>query len=524
MTLALRPYQEAAIAAVKEKLEAHRSTVLVMPTGTGKTATFTAIVKNWPGRALVLAHRDELLQQAQKRIEADTGRPVDLEQAGFHASTLYQHTVVGSVQSMRGPRLARWKPDAFSLIVVDECHHAAARSYRKILEHFAPAKVLGVTATPDRGDGIALGGVFDSVAYEYAIEDAINDGYLCGVKVRTVHVAGLRLAAVKTTAGDLNQGELDDVMRTEENLHAVAKPTMELAGERRTIVFTTSVDAAHRMAEVFNRYRAGSARAVDGETPRDERRALLADHQRGAFQYLVNVGIATEGYDDPAVSCIAMGRPTKSRALYAQMAGRGLRIAEGKADCLILDFAGNAGKHTLVSAHDILAGKYPDEVVKRAKKNAEAAGEADVRASLTEAEQQLRDEARERLIAERAKVRAESVDYTTEEVDPFGVLDAYRPPIALRYDPPTPWHREFCRKRGIPLPKTRVEANSLVQAAMERDRRGLCTYRQAQVLRRYGYRTDSMTSTAATTLLREIAANGGRTLPREKAAQILGAA
>ncbi|HET6279432.1 MAG TPA: DEAD/DEAH box helicase, partial [Polyangia bacterium] len=338
----LRPYQVEAVQAIQDALKLTRSTLLVMATGLGKTQVFGAVTAAWPkpGRVLVLAHRDELLDQARRRLQQMTGEYVDLEQAEFRASGA--RIVVGSVQTLSRPkRLERFPQDAFELVIVDEAHHAIAATYRRVLKWFEHAKVLGVTATPDRQDEQGMHNVFESVAYKREIEDGIKDGFLCPIRVTQIQVDKIELSAVRTTAGDLNQGDLDAVMSTEEVLHGVVDPTMKEAGDRRTIVFTTSVANAHRMAEIFNRYRIGCAQAVDGETATDKRRAILAGHKRGDFQFLVNVGVLTEGYDDPGVACVAMARPTKSRALYAQCAGRGLRIAPGKADCLLLDFVGN---------------------------------------------------------------------------------------------------------------------------------------------------------------------------------------
>ena len=417
----LRPYQREAVTAIRSHLSQHRSTLLVMATGLGKTQTFGALAKHWPGRVLVLAHRDELIEQARRRLEAMTGELADTEQAELRASG--SRLVVGSVQTMsRLKRLQRFQPDAFGLVVVDEAHHACAATYRRVLGYFTGAKVLGVTATPDRGDGLALGnGLFDTWAYRRDIEDGIADGFLCPVRVRTVHIDSVNLAAVRTVAGDLNSADLDAVMSTEGALHGVAQPLLAETGERRTIVFHgPTVANAHRLTEVINRYRPGAARCVDGTTPDNERKAIFRGHKDGSFQFLVNVGIATEGYDDPHVSCVALARMTKSRALYAQMAGRGLRIAEGKADCLLLDFVGNAGRHVLVSPFDILGGRYDEPTLKRAKLLAEKEPGMRADEALEAAAKQLKDEA-EKAAQRRAAVKA-NVKWRVESKDPFRIL------------------------------------------------------------------------------------------------------
>ena len=244
----MRPYQESAVSGAIEDLKSNRSSLVVMPTGSGKTKVMTEVARRFKGprasRILVVAHRDELLQQAIDRFSRDTGFLVGLDQAQSFGHG--ERIVVASVQTIsRKDRLERFSSDHFDLVMIDEAHHSPAASYRKVIDYFSSAKVLGVTATPDRADEKAMGQIFDSVAFLYEIEDAIRDGYLCDVVCSRIEIAGLDLSSVKTTAGDLNQGELDAVMKVEENLMAVADATMREAGDRKTLVFTTSVDNAH---------------------------------------------------------------------------------------------------------------------------------------------------------------------------------------------------------------------------------------------------------------------------------------
>lgn len=518
----LRPYQREAVTRIGSELAGNRSTLLVMATGTGKTQTFGAVAKHWPGRVLVLAHRDELIDQARSRLSKMTGEFVGVEQA--ERSALGERIVIGSVQTMcREARLKAFPVDRFGLVVVDEAHHAVARTYRKIIDHFASAKLLGVTATPDRADESAMGQVFDTVAFTYDIQDGIRDAYLCPVVVQQVQVDAIDLSAVKTTAGDLNQGQLDAVMASEEALHGIARPTMELSGDRRTILFTTSVDNAHRLAEVLNRYRGGCARAVDGTTSFDTRRDLLRGHKAGEYQFLCNVGVLTEGYDDPAVACIAMARPTKSRALYAQCIGRGLRPFPGKADCLVLDFSGNSGRHKLVSGLDILAGKWPDEVVERAKADAKKSpamrsDEALARAAAAiEAEKQAE-------IAKRARIKAK-VDYKANIVDPFGVLGMSSEREHFPSGPLTPGQLDTLNKFRIDVPEgcSRVQASRLISNAIMRKAKGLATYRQVRALSKYGIPAQQMYMATAGRLMDAIAKNGWKPIAPAEVSRIVNA-
>ena len=519
----LRPYQTTAIDRIGGELGTNRSTLLVMATGTGKTTVFGEVARAWPGRVLVLAHRDELIEQARSRLSVMTQEYVGVEQAGWSAQG--ERIVIGSVQTLSRPtRLARFDADRFSLVIVDEAHHAVSPSYRKVLDHFTGAKVLGVTATPDRSDESAMGQVFESVAFVYDIQDGIRDQWLVPVSCQMVHVAGVDLSAVKTTAGDLNQGQLDAVMASEEALHGIARPTLELAGDRRTILFTTSVDNAHRLAEVLNRYRAGSARAVDGETSKDDRRAILRDHKAGAYQFLCNVGVLTEGYDDPGVSCIAMGRPTKSRALYTQCIGRGLRPAPGKTDCLVLDFAGNSGRHKLVSALDILAGKWPEAVVERAKKDAKGgrSEEALERAAAAMDAEKAAEVARE--AAKRARIKA-TVSYKAHVVDPFAVFGMRDSTDTGYYksDAITPGQVQTLGKFKVDIPPgcTKGQASRLIDTAMSRMKRGLATYKQCRLLSSKGIDGTRMYMTTAGKVIDAIVKNGWQPISAEAVKRIV---
>jgi len=511
-TQPLRPYQSEAVAGIRNALEANRSTLIVLPTGAGKTRVFSEVIHEWPGRVLVLAHRDELLQQAKDRIAERTGEAVGLEQAAFFSGG--QRVVVGSVQTMsQEHRLERWRPSDFGLLVVDEAHHAPAKSYRKVLDYFAEAKVLGVTATPDRADEKAMGAVFESVAYCYEIEDAIRDHYLVPITVRSVFIDAINLTACRTVAGDLNQGDLDAAMAVEEALHGVVDATLRESGERKTLVFTTSVENSKRIAEIFNRYRAGSARSIDGKTPLDVRRGMLAAYRRHEYQYLVNCSIATEGFDCPEIGCVAMARPTKSRSLFAQMVGRGLRPAADKDDCLVLEFTGNSGKHRLASSVDILGGKYPEDEVEEAKrivaKSAGMRADEALAAAHDAAEKRRVDEA-----ARRADIRAK-VAYRTQEFNPFDVFH-------MAHDKHDEWDARFggavasdsqlatMQKFGLDIPKgcTKQQAHRLIGTCITRINKGLASYKQIRALTKYNVDAVNMTKAHASEVMDSIAKNG----------------
>jgi superfamily II DNA or RNA helicase len=520
----LRPYQLEAVTKGKAELLQNRSTLIVMPTGTGKTRVFTEFVTAWPfvenpvsRRCLIIAHRDELLQQARKRMENETGEVVGLEQASYYAGN--ERIVVASIQTIsKRKRLERWKPEDFGLVVFDEAHHACSPTWRRVQNYFAGAKVLGVTATPDRADEKAMGMCFESVAYVYEIEDAIRDSWLVPIRVRQIFVDSVDLSKCNTVAGDFNQGELDAAMAVEEALHGVVDATIREAGDRRTLVYTTSVNNVNRIAEIFCRYRPGSARAVHGGTPIDTRRSILGDFGRGGFQYLVNCGIATEGYDNPPVSCIAQARPTKSRSLHAQIVGRGLRPFAGKEDCLVLEFTGNSGKHRLACCCDILGGRYDeaevDEATEIVKKKPGMRADEALAEARENAERRKAEEA-----AKRLKLKAQ-VQYKTRDFDPFSVFHMERraDEQGQRFGSiPSDAQIALLSKFGIDTPKdcTRKQASDLIGKAIQRSNQGLATFKMVRALERAGIPALNLSFDAAGALLGYLRDHGWQKPPIE---------
>ena len=436
----LRPYQIECLAAIKQKLLDAKSTLVEMATGLGKTVCFAYLADEWPGRVLVIAHRDELIRQAAQKIQLVTGRAVAIEMGRERAEdTLYGTKVtVGSVQSLsRGKRRARFHPDHFSLIVIDEGHHGTAVSYREVLDYFDSAKRLFVTATPKRADDVALSSVCDTVCYQYGIEPAIDDGWLVPVQQCVVKVEGLDFSKVRTVAEDFNQGDLEKILTEEESLHGMCASAWELIGDKQALWFCASVLHAKATAGVLSRYATGGVEFLSGDTPIDERRSKVDAYKSGRIQHLVNCALFLEGFDAPSTSAIVMGRPTKSLSLYMQVLGRGTRplpgIVDGiesadgrrqaiamseKPNILVIDFAGNAGRHKIVQAADVLGGKHAAPVREYAKETMEEEGKAvDLEEALCRAKEELEliEEENER----RRHIRANKVAYQTQTIDPF---------------------------------------------------------------------------------------------------------
>ena len=366
MKFTLRPYQSEALDKVAAaEARGVRRQLGVAATGTGKTVVFCALAERRGGRTLILAHRDELVSQAAAKVR-EVWPEATVGVCKAERNEVRAQVVVASVQTLARPnRLAQLlaaqdgtsvliKPaDPFGLVVVDEAHRTAAVTYRGILTALRAGEadgplLLGVTATPDRGDGKGLDDLFDEITFNYDLLWGIRAGYLSDMRGLRVTVDSLDLSGVKVRRGDYDAGQAGRAMEDAGAPEVIVKAWLEHASDRRTLVFTPTVETARLTAEAFTH--AGVAAAyVHGGTPLDERRRLLDDYQSGAVQVLANCAVLTEGYDAPRTDCVVMARPTKSRALFTQCVGRGSRRHPDKADCLVLDVVGASTMHSLVT-------------------------------------------------------------------------------------------------------------------------------------------------------------------------------
>ncbi|MDX2839494.1 DEAD/DEAH box helicase [Streptomyces ipomoeae] len=357
-TFAPRPYQAEAIQALIAGWDGPNNRLaVVLPTGAGKTVVFANLIHqlldSLNGRALVIAHREELIEQAAAKIRA-----IDPTlRVGIVKAERNQHhdvdVIVASVQTLAVERRREAIRD-IGLIIVDECHHAAAPSYMDVLEHFGAWRgvpVAGFTATMTRTDG-GLSEVWQDIVYRLDILDLITAGHLVDVRGKRVVVSDLNLDKVKTRGGDLQEGQLGRALEESSAAATIAQAYREHASDRPGVVFTPTVSSAKVVAQAMTATGIATG-VVWGDMPKEDRTATLKKYEVGDLQALANCMVLTEGFDAPHTSCAVIARPTKSPGLYVQMAGRALRLAEGKKDALILDVMGASTRHKLASLVDL---------------------------------------------------------------------------------------------------------------------------------------------------------------------------
>ena len=482
----MRPYQEAAIRKIFDEFYHVKSTALIMATGLGKTVIFASIAQRVYNRTqkpvLVLAHRSELIEQTQNTLGYFGLEPL-IEQGDTRAVLSENHgAIVASVASLsQADRLKQFPADYFSLIITDEAHHAVTESYRRIYSRFRETKHLGVTATPLRSDSIGLKNVFQSVAFQYSIQQGIEEKYLCPIKGRQITVKGLELEKIKLSGSDFSSKELDEMLMRDRVLQRMVLPTIEHAGQRQTIVFTQSVGHAKAIADAFNRASAKNvAVAVDGNTPQIERQQRINAFKRGDIQFIVNVGVLTEGFDHPPTSCIALFRPTRSLGLLTQMVGRGTRISPGKPDCLVLDFVGVQNTVKTLNVLDVLDGTVLSEAEKTRAQKLVDEGEDAVTAL-------------EKAKIDIAKLEALQVKWKAlSSSNPFDVMKLFAVPSRKGLyggQLATHYQRSLLEIKGIKTPATleRGEAELLLRKLDERIDKNLASFKQLKKLKSLGF-------------------------------------
>ena len=510
----LRPYQQEAKDRVFDKWESgDKNTLVVLPTGCGKTIVFAKITEDCVRhgeRVLILAHRGELLQQAADKIYKSTGLKSAVEKAEDSCIDSWYRVVVGSVQTlMREKRLSQFDTDYFDTIIIDEAHHVISDSYQRILDYFSSAKVLGVTATPDRGDMKNLGQVFDSLAYEYTLPQAIKEGYLTPIKAVTIPLT-LDLSGVSTQAGDFKASDIDTAL--DPYLYQIAQEMKKYCSDRKTVVFLPLVKTSQKFKDILNS-RGFNAAEVNGNS--SDRAEVLADFDNGKYNVLCNSMLLTEGWDCPSVDCIIVLRPTKVRGLYCQMVGRGTRLCEGKKDLLLLDFLWHTERHELCRPAHLICTS--DEVAKTMTDN--LAKNAGCPVDIEKAEQKASEdviEQREQALAEqlqKMKTRKRKL------VDPLQFemsiqaedLSSYVPSFGWEMSPPTKNQISTLEKLGI-FPdeiENTGKATMLIERLSKRRKAGLTTPKQIRFLEQKGFKhVGTWKFENAKSLIDRIAANG----------------
>lgn len=529
--LELRQYQLEAIAAVNEAWEksdrgeerdeetvsesgkkARAGAALIcLPTGTGKTVVFCNIAKEAKkkGKVLILAHRDELIRQAADKYTDITGEDCGIEkgpESDITPPSVPHDIVVASVQTlMRDERLHRYPEGYFSTIIIDEAHHAAADSYQKILNYFPDAKILGVTATPGRNDKKDLSETFGSITYEYELRTAIEEKYLCPIKVKTI---GLKLDMTNVRSslggrGDYDAGSTAEMLTP--HLMAIAQKIRENASNRKTVIFLPTIDLSENFTRILNSTGI-ETKCISNKTPLDERQDTLnwiKNAPKGTA--ICNAMILTEGWDCPNVDCVVILRPTKFLSLYTQMVGRGTRPSPGKKDLLLLDFLWLSKKHNVCRPASLTSDNA--ELVDAVSQ--EAMGkEVDLFATSDSVKERKRDEAM-RLAAALSQYRDQGereFDLLDESESLVGkLLQGYKPQKLWEYQDITGPQSEQLISLGIdPTGYSRGEASYLISWGMKRREKKLCTVKQFELLRKNGIKAYNMSKEEATKRIGEI--------------------
>lgn len=515
----LRPYQEEAKNAIFEQWKnGTRRTLLVLPTGCGKTIVFAKVTEDCVrhgNRVLVLAHRGELLDQAADKIRKTTGLGCAVEKAEESCQGSWFRIVVGSVQTlMREKRLNQFPEDYFNTIIVDEAHHCISDSYQRVLQHFPEANVLGVTATPDRGDMRNLGQYFESLAYEYTLPKAIKEGYLSPIKALTIPLK-IDMSGVSVQAGDFKAGDIGTAL--DPYLEGIAAEMEKYCQDKKTVVFLPLVKTSQKFRDILNEH-GFQAAEVNGDS--QDRAEILHDFESGKYNVLCNSMLLTEGWDCPGVDCIVVLRPTKVRSLYCQMVGRGTRLSPGKDHLLLLDFLWHTERHELCHPASLICES--EEVAQRMTENLEK--EAGYPVDLEEAEEKAsqdvvaqREEALAKQLAEMRRRKKKLVDPLQFEMSIQAEdLSGYVPSFGWEIGPATENQKKTLEKLGI-LPdqiENAGKAAKLLDRLDKRRQEGLTTPKQIRFLEGRGFQhVGTWQFDTARKLIDRIAANGWRVPP-----------
>ena len=486
----LRPYQKEAVEAIRAGWNEWQRELLVLPTGCGKTVVFNTVAQERPGNVLILAHRDELIEQARDKYQRMFNELPGKIKA---AETDLKRVTVGSVQTMA----RRDYTGLFQTVIVDEAHHSISDSYQTVLNQFPNAKVLGVTATPDRGDKKSLARYYDGIAYEYSLRSAVADGYLCNITARTVPLE-IDMSDVKVSLGDF---QVDSVAETlEPYLPKIAEAIMQYAFSRKTVVFCPLISIAQELADMIP-----GAREVNGNSA-DRKETLDWFDKAGPGSVLCNAMLLTEGWDCPSVDCVVVLRPTKIRSLYAQMIGRGTRLSPGKDNLLILDFLWLCQKHNLCKPANLISDNETD--IKTVTKATEEE-EIDLFDAVSDAEEQRRSALAEALAQQKKK--------QSKLINPLEVFSLLEDIGLADYEPTFKWEEAEATERQVKALEnfgidadgiTKGYASRILDKLITRSSENKATIKQINLLRRHGYEPLDWSFEQASKKISQLAAVG----------------
>lgn len=514
----LRPYQQQAKDAIFSEWEnGIKKTLLVLPTGCGKTIVFAKVAEECVkggSRVLILAHRGELLDQAADKIGKSTGLGCATEKAEQTCIGSWFRIVVGSVQSMmREKRLNQFPNNYFNTIIIDEAHHCISESYQKVLRHFPDAEVLGVTATPDRGDMQNLGTVFESLAYEYTLPRAIKEGYLSPIKAVTIPLK-IDMSAVGVQAGDFKSGDIATAL--DPYLESIAEEMEKYCSDKKTVVFLPLVKTSQKFRDILNNHGFRTAE-VNGDSK--DRAEILEAFDKDQYNVLCNSMLLTEGWDCPSVDCIVVLRPTKVRSLYCQMVGRGTRLSPetNKDHLLLLDFLWHTERHELCHPASLICESA--EVAQKMTENMEK--DAGCIMDIEEAERTAsedvvaqREEALAKQLSEMKRRKKKLVDPLQFEMSIQAEdLSGYVPAFGWEMAPPSDKQKQTLEKLGI-LPdaiENAGKASKILDRLDKRRREGLTTPKQIRFLESRGFQhVGTWQFETAKNMIDRIAGNGWR--------------
>lgn len=514
----LRPYQQQAKDAIFSEWEnGIKKTLLVLPTGCGKTIVFAKVAEECVkggSRVLILAHRGELLDQAADKIGKSTGLGCATEKAEQTCLGSWFRIVVGSVQSMmREKRLNQFPNDYFNTIIIDEAHHCISDSYQKVLRHFPDAEVLGVTATPDRGDMQNLGTVFESLAYEYTLPKAIKEGYLSPIKAVTIPLK-IDMSAVGVQAGDFKSGDIATAL--DPYLESIAEEMEKYCSNKKTVVFLPLVKTSQKFRDILNNH-GFKAAEVNGDSK--DRAEILEAFDKDQYNVLCNSMLLTEGWDCPSVDCIVVLRPTKVRSLYCQMVGRGTRLSPetNKDHLLLLDFLWHTERHELCHPASLICESA--EVAQKMTENMEkdAGCVIDIEGAEKTASEDVvaqREEALAKQLSEMKRRKKRLVDPLQFEMSIQAEdLSGYVPAFGWEMAPPSEGQKKTLEKLGI-LPdaiENAGKASKILDRLDKRRREGLTTPKQIRFLESRGFQhVGTWQFETAKNMIDRIAGNGWR--------------